>query len=141
MSATVAPATTRVAVVGVGRMGGNMARRLNDVGYRIAAVADIERARAEALAGELGAETPSTLAGVTEAADIVITVVTDDAAMRWIFARSGDSLLQRAAGRVFVNCATISPQVHRDVGRAARAAGAAAVEACMASSIPQARDG
>jgi len=122
-------------------MGANIARRLRDVGYGVRAVYDVDRERAEALASELGASAPGALADVTASADTIVTVVSDDAAMRAIFAREGDSLLRGAAGKVFVNCATITPGVHVDVDALARGAGAAAVEACMASSIPQARDG
>jgi 3-hydroxyisobutyrate dehydrogenase len=46
-----------------------------------------------------------------------------------------------AAGKIFINCATISPQVHIDVEKAAHSAGAHSLEACMASSICQAREG
>jgi 3-hydroxyisobutyrate dehydrogenase-like beta-hydroxyacid dehydrogenase len=46
-----------------------------------------------------------------------------------------------ASGRTFINFATVSPQVHLDVEAAAQRAGAAAIEACMASSITQARQG
>ena len=134
-------ARPRVGIVGVGRMGANIARRLHDAGYTIAAVSDIAPARASDLAAELRSTTPGTLAGVTAVSDVVITVVTDDAAMREIFASSGDSLLAGAQGRVFINCATITPDVHVEVDALARSAGASAVEACMASSIPQAREG
>ncbi|HEV2739456.1 MAG TPA: NAD(P)-dependent oxidoreductase [Candidatus Elarobacter sp.] len=137
----VSPGTTRVGVVGVGRMGANIARRLHDTGYTVAAVSDAARERARELAGEIGAQVPDSLPGVTAACDVVLTVVTDDAAMRAIFARDGDSLLHDARGKVFVNCATITPDVHVEVDALVRGAGAAAVEACMASSIPQARDG
>ena len=137
----VSPARTRVGIVGVGRMGANIARRLHDAGYTIAAVSDIEPARASDLAAELRTTAPETLAGVTAVSDVVITVVTDDAAMRAIFAPAGDSLLAGAHGRIFINCATITPDVHVEVDALARRAGASAVEACMASSIPQAREG
>ena len=130
-----------IGFVGVGRMGANMARRLKDCGYRIAAVYDVNRPAAAALARELGARHARSLAQVTGAADVVFTVVTDDAAQLAVFAEEGDSLLVRARGRIFVNCATISPRTHVEVGRRARRRGAAALEACMASSIPQARQG
>ena len=61
--------------------------------------------------------------------------------MRKIFAESGDSLLVNARGKLFINCATISPQVHVEIERLAVKAGARALEACMASSITQAREG
>lgn len=130
-----------VGVVGVGRMGANIARHLNDEGYAVTAVYDVNSAIAQELAGEIGAQACDSLAQVTSLADSVITVVTDDQAMYAIFAEEGDSLLQGAAGKLFVNCATITPQVHVDVEQRAAAAGAQSLEACMASSITQARDG
>ena len=131
----------RIGVVGVGRMGANMARHLRDEGYAVSAVYDVQRELAESLAGELDCQAPETVAGVTAASDVIITVVTDDAAMYQIFSESGDSLLIGAEGRVFINCATITPQVHVEVEALAESAGANSLEACMASSITQARDG
>jgi 3-hydroxyisobutyrate dehydrogenase len=131
----------RIAFVGVGRMGANMARRLKDCGYAVTAVYDVHAPSAAALAQEIGATAATTLAAVTAAADIVFTVVTDDAAQLGVFAESGDSLLKGAQGKVFVNCATITPKTHVEVERRAKAAGAVSLEACMASSIPQARNG
>ncbi|HEV2121418.1 MAG TPA: NAD(P)-dependent oxidoreductase [Chloroflexota bacterium] len=139
-----APSSFRIGVVGLGRMGANIARHLKEEGFTIGAVYDRQPELATALAAEIGATASESLAGVTAAADCVITVVTDDAAMRQIFAApgaTGDSLLRGAAGRLFINCATISPSVHVEVERLAEQAGAHALEACMASSIPQARQG
>ncbi len=133
--------TERIAIVGTGRMGANIARRLHDVGYTISAVYDVRPDVAQALAKELGTEAASTLAKVTQQSDVIITVVTDDAAMRSIYAQSGDSLLSGAAGRLFINCATVSPHVHIGVEKLAAKAGAQILEQCMASSIPQAREG
>ncbi len=131
----------KIGFVGVGRMGANMARRLKECGYPIAATYDLNAPAARELATELGAEACTTLARVTELSDVVITVVTDDKAMRKIFATKGDSLLTGAKGRVFINCATISPEVHVEVEKLAKKAKAASLEACMASSINQARQG
>ena len=132
---------TTVGIVGVGRMGANIARHLNDQGYAVTAVYDVNSAAAQELAAEIGAQACDTLGQVTGLADTIITVVTDDQAMYAIFAEEGDSLLQNAAGKLFVNCATITPQVHVDVEQRAEKAGAQSLEACMASSITQARDG
>lgn len=133
----------KISFVGVGRMGANMARRVKEQGYTVSAVYDVRRDAAEELAGELSAQAPATLAEVTALGDVIVTVVTDDAAMRGIFglAGQGDGLLKDASGKIFINCATISPQVHLEVEKAAKAAGAASLEACMASSITQARQG
>lgn len=130
----------RIGVVGVGRMGSNMARRLKDRGYAIAAVHDVRRDVATELGRELGAAACETLTEVTALSEVVITVVTDDAAMRKIYGGTRH-LLKGAKGKVFINCATLSPAVHREVERKARKVGADSLEACMASSITQAREG
>lgn len=118
-----------------------MARRLKDKGHRVSAVHDVRRDSAAALAKELGCRAPETLKEVTAAADVILTVVTDNAAMHGIFATEGDSLLIGAAGKFFINCATVSPSVHLEVSAACDAVGASALAACMASSITQARNG
>jgi 3-hydroxyisobutyrate dehydrogenase len=131
----------KIGVVGVGRMGANIARRLKEVGYVLSAVYDARPETAVELARELGSEAAKTLAGVAAGSDVIITVVTDDAAMRRIYAESGDSLLKNAKGKLFVNCATITPDVHVEVERLVESHGGQSLEACMASSIPQAREG
>jgi len=118
-----------------------MARRLREVGYPVVAVYDVYREAAQSLAQESGCEACSTLARVTALSDVVITVVTDDTAMRRIYADKKDNLLRNAAGKVFINCATITPKVHVEVEKLAKKAGAESLEACMASSITQARQG
>ncbi len=133
--------TPTLAFVGTGRMGGNMARRLKDCGYTITAVYDAHAPTAATLAAEIGAAHCPTLAAVTAQADLIFTVVTDDAAQFAVFAQTGDSLLIGAQGKTFINCATLTPKVHAECERRARAAGAASLEGCMASSIPQARNG
>ena len=133
--------TEKIAFVGVGRMGANMARRLKDCGYAVTAVYDVHAPSATALAQEIGAQAATRLADVTAAADVIFTVVTDDAAQLGVFAEKGDSLLTGAKGKVFVNCATISPATHVEVERRAKAVGAVTLEGCLASSIPQARAG
>lgn len=131
----------KIAFVGVGRMGANMARRLQECGYPVVAVHDLHREAARTLAAELGATPVETLAAATAAADVVFTVVTDDIAQLGLYAEAGDSLLLGAKGKRFINCATVTPKIHVEIERRARAAEAAVLEACMASSIPQARAG
>src|SRR5690606_2717454 len=97
-----------IGFVGVGRMGANMARRLKDCGFAVTAVADRDAATAQELAREIGAEACSELPQVTARADVIFTVVSDDAAMLEIFREGAPSLLSNASGKVFVNCATIA---------------------------------
>src|SRR4029078_13380385 len=103
-----------IGFVGVGRMGANMARRLKDRGYHVTAVFDTNRGVATTLAQELGCAASPTLGDVTAGADVIFTVVTDDAAMRRIYTDS-DNLLINAKAKLFVNCTTISPEGTADV--------------------------
>jgi len=122
-------------------MGANMARRLKERGLNVTAVYDVNRAGATQLATELSCAACQDLSDVSAQADAIMTVVTDDNAMRSIFAETGDSLLVNAKGKIFVNCATLSPDIHLEIERRAEKAGAQTLEACMASSITQAREG
>jgi 3-hydroxyisobutyrate dehydrogenase len=119
-------------------MGSNMARRLKEAGFPVVAVYDINTAAAQSLAQELGCEACAELKHVTKLSDVVITVVTDDKAMKKIY---NGGLLSRSRGKLFINCATITPAVHVWVEGKAEKAGAQSLEACMASSITQARQG
>lgn len=130
-----------IGFVGVGRMGANMARRLKDRGFHVTALFDANRAAVTSLAQELGSFAGQSLGEVTAAADAIITVVSDDAAMKHIFTAPNDNLLMNATGKLFINCATITPQVHVEVEALAHKVGAHTIEACMASSITQAREG
>jgi 3-hydroxyisobutyrate dehydrogenase len=127
-----------IGFVGVGRMGANMARRLKDCGFPIAAVFDVNAATAQSLALELGCVAAEQLKVVTALSEMIVTVVTDDKAMKSIYT---GGLLSRAKGKLFINCATVAPAIHRWVEQKCEAKGAQSLEACMASSITQARQG
>lgn len=118
-----------------------MARCLRDAGHTITAVYDVNRELSSALAGELGCVNAGTLNECVAEAELVMTVVTDDESMRQIFLTGEDNLLINATGKTFINCATVSPGLHVAIEAAAEVAGAHSLEACMASSISQAREG
>jgi 3-hydroxyisobutyrate dehydrogenase len=127
-----------IGIVGVGRMGANMARRLKECGASVVAVFDANAAAAQALAQELGCIAADDVKTVTALADVILTVVSDDRAMKKIFT---GGLLTRAKGKLFINCATVTPAIHVWVEKKCAGKGAQSLEACMASSITQARQG
>jgi 3-hydroxyisobutyrate dehydrogenase len=132
--------SSRIGFVGVGRMGANMARRLHELGHPVVAIYDTNAANASQLAQELGSKTVEKPADVTTLCDVIFTVVTDDAAMRAIFF-GPDNLFTDAKGKLFINCATISPVVHVEIEKKGEQLGADVVEAPMASSLTHAREG
>ena len=70
---------------------------MKEQGYAVTAVYDVNAAGAQALATELGCEACTELRQVTKLSDVIITVVTDDAAMKKIF--SG-GLLEPREGQI-----------------------------------------
>ena len=98
-----------IGFVGVGRMGANMARRLQETGFVVSAVFDVNREAAESLGAELNCAAAADLKAVTALSGIVITVVSDDKAMKKTFT---GGLLTRAKGKLFINCATVTPAIH-----------------------------
>ena len=121
-------------------MGANMARRLKEVGYPIVAVYDARPETAAAVAAELEANAAERVSEVSRLAEVTFTIVTDNAAMRSIYF-GPDNLFEHASGKLFVNCATVSPAVHVEVEAEGAQRGAQVLEAPLASSIPQAREG
>jgi 3-hydroxyisobutyrate dehydrogenase-like beta-hydroxyacid dehydrogenase len=123
-------------------MGANMARRLKDQGFPITAAYDIDTTKAASLASELSCEAVTSLSKVADGSNTVITVVTDDQAMKSIFKEHHpDSLLAPEKDCLFINCATISPSIHKEIESRTERHGGHSLEACMASSITQAREG
>ena len=119
-----------------------MARHLQlDCGHDVTAVFDVNKTASAEIAAELGAKDCGALSEVTEAAEIIFTVVTNDDAMRTIFLQDGDNLFSGASGKTFINCATLSPGIHKEVYEAGKEVEAYVLEGAMASSISQAREG
>lgn len=122
-------------------MGANMARRVQESRFSVGAVYDRNRRAVTSLAQELGCPAAQELSEVTALSDVIITVVDNGDSMFDIFSTEQESLLIQAQGKLFINCATVSPDVQIEVGRRVHQAGALVLEACMASSITQARAG
>ncbi|HEV3158294.1 MAG TPA: NAD(P)-dependent oxidoreductase [Candidatus Baltobacteraceae bacterium] len=131
----------RLGIVGVGRMGANIALALHDAGYLITAVYDARPDAAREVASAVGSVVAPTLAFVSQSAEVILTVVSDDRAQEAVYATSSDSLLEHCSGKTFINCATLSPKIHVDIERLCRQRSADSLEVCMAGSIPQARNG
>ena len=107
----------------------------------IGAVYDPHESAAASLALELNCLAAKTLPEVTAACDVVFTVVPDDEAMGGNLCRIANHCSKGPSGRIFINCATVSPESHEAAAAAAARAGASTLAASMASSIPQARQG
>jgi 3-hydroxyisobutyrate dehydrogenase len=95
---------TRVAVIGLGAMGSRIARRLLDAGYELT-VWNRTRERAEAFGAPV-AETP---ADAASRADVVITMVTDPAALRAVTEAPDGVAGGARGGTTVIEMSTVGP--------------------------------
>jgi 3-hydroxyisobutyrate dehydrogenase-like beta-hydroxyacid dehydrogenase len=118
--------------VGLGAMGSRLARRLLDAGHPVVGWnRSAPKAQALAPAGLVVAASPR---AVAEAADVVFTMVTDDAALRAVTLGADGLLGALRAGAVLVEMSTVSPAVTREIGAAVAARGAAMLDAPVSGS-------
>lgn len=128
-----------VAVVGLGHMGGAMARTLREAGLDVA-VWNRTSNRAEALASEIGATVASS---AKDAADepIVVVSLADDEALAATY-RGDDGLLEGLQpGTVVVETSTVDPRTITALAPEVERTGAQLLDAPVSGSVPTVRAG
>ena len=127
----------RVALLGTGKMGGAMARRLAAAGHELT-LWNRTRERAEALGIGKVAATP---AEAVETAEIVISMLTDANAVRATYLGDGGASSAAKTGQVFVEMSTAGLDISKEIAPAIERAGAQLVEAPVMGSIPAIESG
>src|SRR5580704_136766 len=129
----------KIGIAGTGRMGAALARRLLETGNAVT-VWNRTAAKAQELeaAGATVAASPRELASN---ADIVITMLTDAAAIDAIYEGDNGLLAGAVRGKVFVEMSTVRPDIERVLAARVRARGAALVDCPVGGTVGPARDG
>jgi 2-hydroxy-3-oxopropionate reductase len=133
------PGKTRVGFVGLGLMGLPMARNLLRAGYQLT-VYNRTAAKADSLVAE-GAERAASPAEAAEHADVVVTIVTDSPDVEAVVGGERGLLSGAAAGTVWIDMSTISPDVTRWLGAAAEKRGIGSLDAPVSGGPPGAEAG
>jgi len=120
----------QVAILGTGKMGGAMARRLRSSGHELT-LWNRTRERAEALGVGKVAATPAEAAANAE---VVISMLTDANAIRAAYLGEGGAT-KAAKNQVFVEMSTAGPDVSDEVAPHIERAGAKYVEAPVLGTI------
>ena len=128
---TQASTNPRVAVLGTGRMGSAIARRLAETGVPLV-VWNRTRSRAEDLGVGIVAATP---AEAVEMVDIVITSLTGPDALRATFV-GPTGALARARGKSFVDMSTVGPDVLEELEPLVAETGSTLVDAPVIGAPP-----
>jgi len=119
--------TPRIGFVGLGMMGGQMAKRLVEQGYGVAGYdVDAERAARAEQSGIGRAKSP---AAAAEGADVVLSSLPDPAALRRAYLGPDGVLSATRSGMTLIDLSTVDPDTWREVAAAARAKGVDCLDA------------
>ncbi|TMG46786.1 MAG: NAD(P)-dependent oxidoreductase [Chloroflexi bacterium] len=121
----------KVAILGTGKMGGAMARRLHAQGFELR-LWNRTRKRAEQLGVGEVFDTP---AEATRDAEVVISMLTDPAAVRDAYL-GPHGALEAEGSRIYIDSSTVDPKTHQALARVVEQRGSSFIEAPVVGSIP-----
>ena len=125
--------------IGLGYMGSRLARRLLDAGYPLG-VYNRTADKARPLA-ELGARVYASPADLAQAADVVFTMLADDAAVEQVMLGPDGVVAAMRPGTTIVDLSSVHPDTSRRIASAARLRDVAVLDAAVSGSTPQAEGG
>lgn len=128
----------KIGLVGLGRMGSAIAQRLGDCGHEV--IAWDKNPKAVSAQGNRvrSAESPWAVAA---AAEIVLSIITEDKGVRRVFTGKDGFLSGDVAGKLFIEMSTLQPMTHRALAPTVAAKGARLVDSPVLGSIPTVREG
>ena len=126
---------TKVAFIGLGRMGHGMAGRYLDAGFTVA-VFNRSKAKAEDLIAR-GARWASSPAEAADGADAVVTMVADDEASRSVWLGKDGAVTTMKPGALATECSTVSHQHALDMARELCGRGLVYID-CPVTGLPEA---
>ena len=128
-----------IGFVGLGTMGGRIANRLLASGHQVHGT-NRTVAKAQPLI-DRGLRWHATPRDVTAAADVVFSMVSDDAALEAITAGPDGILAGLTPGKVYIDMSTVSGEASVTIAERARSIGARMLDAPVSGSVPQAETG
>jgi 3-hydroxyisobutyrate dehydrogenase len=129
----------QIALAGTGKMGAAMVRRLMASGHAVT-VWNRTAPRAQPLLDE-GATWAASPAALAASADIVLTMLIDEAALDEVYLGADGLLSGPVAGRLFIDMSTVSPAKPQQIGARVQAAGASFLECPVGGSVGPAKEG
>jgi 3-hydroxyisobutyrate dehydrogenase len=126
---------TRVAFIGLGRMGHGMAGRYLETGFKVA-VWNRSKAKAEDLIAR-GAQWATSPEDAAIDADAVVTMVADDEASRAVWLTKDGAAANMKAGTLAIECSTVSYRHALDMAKELRGRGLVYID-CPVTGLPEA---
>jgi 3-hydroxyisobutyrate dehydrogenase-like beta-hydroxyacid dehydrogenase len=127
-------------VVGLGRMGGAMARRFHGADFELV-VWNRDRSKAEAVADDTGAEIGESAAAAADQAGVVVSSLADDVALREVYLGDEGVVAGIHSGSIAVDTSTVDPDTSIEVGEAVDATGARFVDCPVSGTVSTVESG
>jgi 3-hydroxyisobutyrate dehydrogenase len=128
-----------IGIAGAGRMGTAIAQRLMEVGHKVT-VWNRSAGKLQAVI-DAGAAVAATPADLSASTDMVITLLTDAAAIDAVYNGPSGLLAGDVRGKLFIEMSTVQPRTEIALAQKVRARGAALVECPVGGSTGPARQG
>src|SRR5690606_3010706 len=119
--------TDTIGWIGLGNMGYPMAKNLLKAGYALN-VYNRTASKAEGLVND-GATLASSIKDLCVESEVIITMLSDDQAVKGIFLGEGGLLNCQAEGKLVINMSTVSPRTSYELEEMSKAVGARFLEA------------
>jgi len=128
-----------IGIAGIGRMGSAIAIRLVGLGHAVTLWNRTPEKMAAALAA--GASAAATLAELATRCELIITILTDAAAIESVYSGDDGLLAGEVAGKLFIDMSTVRPQTVRALAVKLAQRQAEFVECPVGGTIGPAREG
>lgn len=115
-------------------MGGAIARKLADAGLRLV-LWNRDAEKASVVASDTGAEVAATPAAATSSADVILTSLADDAAVREVYLGPDGVVSGLDSSKVAVETSTVDPSTDHEIGSAVEAVGAGFLDCPVSGSV------
>src|SRR6266436_5058469 len=130
---------TRLGFIGIGNMGSRIARRLLEHGYRLIAY-NRRREAADALV-KYGATVADTVAILASEADLILSSLTDDEAVKSVYWGPQGVLAHARRGSAIIDMSTVLPDTSRRLCDRTHEAGMKCLDSPISGSTPLAEKG
>jgi 3-hydroxyisobutyrate dehydrogenase-like beta-hydroxyacid dehydrogenase len=128
-----------IGFIGLGLMGSRIAGRLLEAGYRLGVY---NRAREKALPlAKRGAQVYDTPRDLAASSDVVLSMVSDDAAVEQVLLGPEGALAGARPGTTLIDLSSVYPATSRKVWAAAHTRSVVVLDAAVSGSTPQAESG
>jgi 3-hydroxyisobutyrate dehydrogenase len=129
----------KIGIAGIGKMGAAVCSRLLALGQDVTIWnRSTGRCNAAIAAGAQWAESPRILA---ESVDVIITLLTDEAALDAVFEGTHGLLAGSVVGKVFIDMSTVKPAKPKELHQRVQSFGATFIECPVGGSVGPAKEG